>query len=120
MTLFTINNEGMYATKIHFQHILCTLSVCCVFNVSYRQTVVVYEDQADTHGNVCYKRQRSQVLEIADKHQHDDKGKEEEHVEARVVTGDNQCGLVVVTVHSCRIGSLNHLQWKDSFMAITI
>lgn len=114
----------MYVTKIHFQHILCTLSVFCVFNVSYRQTVVVYEDQAGTHGNVCYKRQRSQVLEITDKHQQDDKGQEEEHVEARVVAGDNHCRLVVVTVHCCGIGSLNHLQyanqWKDLFKAITI
>jgi len=108
----------MYATKIHFQ--LISLSVCCMFNVSYRQTVVVYEDQADTHGNVCYKRQRSQVLEVADKHQHDDEGKEEEHVEARVVAGDSHCCLVVVTVHCCRIGSLNHLQWKDYIVLITI
>lgn len=101
-------------TLIHFHHIKC------VFNVSYRQTVVVYEDQADTHGNVCHKRQRNQVLEVADKHQHDDKGQEEEHVEARVVAGDNHSRFVVVTVHGRPVCSLNHLQcasqWKDSFM----
>lgn len=95
-----------------------------MFNVSYRQTVVVYEDQADTHGNVCHKRQRGQVLEVADKHQHDDKGQEEEHVEARVVAGDNHCGFIVVTVPGRPVCSLNHLQcasqWKDYLMVVTM
>lgn len=91
-------------------NIMCVLYSECVFPVSYRQTVVVYEDQAGTHANVCYKRQRSQILEVADEHQHDDERQEEEHVEARVIAGHWHCGLIIVTVPGGGIASLNHLQ----------
>lgn len=90
-----------------------------VWGGGYRQAVVVDEHQADTHDHIGYERERSQVLQAAGKHEADDEGEEDEHVDARVESGNDHGGLVGVTVPGGPVGSLDHLSeeelWKGFY-----